>query len=103
MSSHQVDIYPFVLLTTLDPSVAKRAKDAGLNEISTELTDITLMDDAEGIEYYNANLERIGRWSCYLGTKRPLTFLVVWWKQSIRKQSRILEASESLRHVLISR
>ena len=83
--------------------MAKRAKDAGLNEISTELTDITLMDDAEGIEYYNANLERIGRWPCYLGTKQPLTFLVVWWKQSIRKQSRILEASESLRHVLINR
>lgn len=101
VSLHWVDINPFILLTTLGLSVAKRAKAAGLDEISTELTNITLMDDDEGIQYYNANLERIGRWPHHLGTKWSLTFPVVWWKESIRKKSRVLVASKSLWHAAL--
>jgi len=56
------------------------------------------MDDDKGIQYYNDNLDLIGKWPRYLGTEWPLTFPVVWWKASVKKQSRISTASGSLKH-----
>jgi len=86
-------------LTILDPSVAEHATDAGLDEIAVELTEITTMDDDDGINYYNDNIEKIGKCPHRFGTEQSLILSVAWWKADIKKKNGISMASRLLEHV----
>jgi len=79
--------------------VAGRATDAGLDEIAAELTEITDMDDDDGINYYNDNIEKIGKRPRHFSTEGSLIFSVAWWKADIKKKNGISMASRLLEHV----